>query len=453
MVERQRNQRDFDGEAGREHRQHRAADPRRNTFVALHEEVSGPFRRVKGDDRSDRGEAQLEACSSKRLGLDQQDCERCDGEKPHAERFPSKRYSGQDEKRDDAASDRRNLGTRQQGVSDARDCTDGSGHEDEVETKRQPLRQSEQFQGQQHCRSDRRSDVKTANAEQMREPAPAHGVGVILADRILIAVGKSRRNSSRRAGKPFADMPSEPVSELVEAVVPARRQQLHRVEGAPDRSDLPEPGVAREIVGSGKSHRRGPGEPRPNPHLSVLRQPGRHVFGGGRHAYPRRKIGIGRRNRQPDVAFRDQRFDLLHLAVERRDRRPFDSRARNDRGARPYQGAAQGHCHCEPPDCALRATAADGETRHRQAGRNCEERNPLHLEVEREPGRDSGAEADHRPGWQLCALRLEKGLQPFPARRNPRPPIAPSPLWKRRTLYVRGARPLHCTTETRGFGA
>jgi hypothetical protein len=44
----------------------------------------------------------------------------------------------------------------------------------------------------------------------------------------------------------------------------------------------------------------------------------------------------------------------------------------------------------------------------------------------------------------LRALSLEKLLQPLVQLEKTRLPIAPSMLWKRRTLYVRGARPLHC---------
>ena len=70
--------------------------------------------------------------------------------------------------------------------------------------------------------------------------------------------------------------------------------------------------------------------------------------------------------------------------------------------------------------------------------------------AEREPGGDSGSEADYEPRRQLCPLALEKALDAVADYAVTRLPIAPSPLWKRRTRYVRGARPLHIWNKRRG---
>ena len=67
-----------------------------------------------------------------------------------------------------------------------------------------------------------------------------------------------------------------------------------------------------------------------------------------------------------------------------------------------------------------------------------------------EPGGDARAEADDEPQGQLAALTLEEALDPLTRCAETRLPIAPSTLWKMRTCYVRGARPLHCTIEKRG---
>jgi hypothetical protein len=69
---------------------------------------------------------------------------------------------------------------------------------------------------------------------------------------------------------------------------------------------------------------------------------------------------------------------------------------------------------------------------------------------EREPCCDATGEADHQPGWQLGALRLQEALHRLHLRENALLPIDPSPLWKRRTRYVRGAHPLHCNIERIG---
>jgi hypothetical protein len=58
-------------------------------------------------------------------------------------------------------------------------------------------------------------------------------------------------------------------------------------------------------------------------------------------------------------------------------------------------------------------------------------------------------EADAGPRSRYQLLSLEELLQPPVPLEKKRLPIAPSTLWKRRTLYVRGARPLHCNMNRR----
>ena len=50
----------------------------------------------------------------------------------------------------------------------------------------------------------------------------------------------------------------------------------------------------------------------------------------------------------------------------------------------------------------------------------------------------------------VSALALEEALRPLAHGSQTRLPKAPSMLWKERTRYVRGARPLHCSKERRG---
>ena len=61
-----------------------------------------------------------------------------------------------------------------------------------------------------------------------------------------------------------------------------------------------------------------------------------------------------------------------------------------------------------------------------------------------------GAEADDEPRRQLTALALEEDLDTFAHTAETQLPEPPSPLWKRRTRYVRGAHPLHCSILRRG---
>ena len=70
--------------------------------------------------------------------------------------------------------------------------------------------------------------------------------------------------------------------------------------------------------------------------------------------------------------------------------------------------------------------------------------------AERKPRRDPASKPYNKPRWKLGALVLEEPLQVLVQFKKTRPPIAPSTLWKRRTLYVRGARPLHCNIIRRG---
>ena len=69
--------------------------------------------------------------------------------------------------------------------------------------------------------------------------------------------------------------------------------------------------------------------------------------------------------------------------------------------------------------------------------------------VEREPGDDAGAKPDHEPRRQLSAFALEERLERLAHGAETRLPKPPSPLWKRRLPYVRGAHPLHRPDKTK----
>src|SRR3990170_6090037 len=70
--------------------------------------------------------------------------------------------------------------------------------------------------------------------------------------------------------------------------------------------------------------------------------------------------------------------------------------------------------------------------------------------VEREPRRNAGAEAHDEPRRKLPALALEEFLERDAHAAESQLPKPPSPLWKRRQPYVRGAHPLHGLRQDKG---
>ena len=130
---------------------------------------------------------------------------------------------------------------------------------------------------------------------------------------------------------------------------------------------------------------------------------------------------------------------------------------RSSRGAATQSARAQTSAQpsvaasANQPSARPALPAAEREARSAPSRRRCTgTRAHSQRRAEREPGGDAAAEADHEPRRKLRALRLEEPFQRLASRGNPRLPIAPSTLWKRRFPYVRGARPLHCSMERRG---
>ena len=84
MEERDRHQRELDGEAGEDQREEDAADPRRPALVAARDPGLDARIFVQGDDRDDRGEAHLEARAGQALGPEQQHDQRADRDQAQA---------------------------------------------------------------------------------------------------------------------------------------------------------------------------------------------------------------------------------------------------------------------------------------------------------------------------------------------------------------------------------
>ena len=172
-----------------------------------------------------------------------------------------------------------------------------------------------------------------------------------------------------------------------------------------------------------------------------------------RDADVRRQRATGGRDEQPDRLPGGQIVDGFDPARHIDDCRAAEPRLRHPVRASPNQRATEGRRQGEPAERTARAAAAQDKTDQRQRGRYAEERRPLSLRVEREPRRDTAPQPDNDPRGKLAALSLEEPFQLPVKRGKPRLPIAPSPLWKRRFPYVRGARPLHCSKERRGMPA
>ena len=132
------------------------------------------------------------------------------------------------------------------------------------------------------------------------------------------------------------------------------------------------------------------------------------------------------------------------------DRRTGQARRSDVVGPEPDDGATECHGEAQPAERPAEAAARIGKAGEGDRRSHAQESQPRRRTRKREPGGDSAPEADHEPNRKLGTLRLEQLLQLLVKCGKPRPPIAPSTLWKRRFPYVRGARPLHCSIKRRG---
>lgn len=248
----------------------------------------------------------------------------------------------------------------------------------------------------------------------MGKSASPHRFGVVLFDRILVAIGERGRDSARILGQALADMVAEPVAHSFEAARAAGAKLLDRPQRPPDPADLPEPGVAREIVAARQRHRRRRREPRAQAHGRSLADVLGRALLLDRHSHPWRQLRIDRRQRQPDIALGDQALDPLDARVEGGDERPIQPRRCHPNRAPPHQRAAQHQREREPASGALRSAAAHSETGESDPAADCQQRHPLRRRIEHEPGGDAGSEPDHEPRRKLRALALEEGFHPLP---------------------------------------
>jgi hypothetical protein len=153
---------------------------------------------------------------------------------------------------------------------------------------------------------------------------------------------------------------------------------------------------------------------------------------------------------QSEVAPCRKWLDAFDRRFEGRNNGPIQTGRRHEFRPHPDQAAAQGHREPEPSDASLKPSAIECKAPDSHGASKAQQAGPGHRSVEREPTSDPHAEADGQPQGQLAALALEEAFRYLARSLKPRPPKAPSTLWKRRSRYVRGARPLHCTIEKRG---
>ena len=365
-------------------------------------------------------------------------------------RVAPERDSEQDEHGRDAAAHRRHLRAGQQGITDACSGGDRGRNEDQVETQREPLAQRKQLQAEQHRRGDDCGDVQPADREQMGETAGAHRIRILFGDPVLVAGDERDCNAGFVSRQPLANVAGEVLPDRFEHPRAALADDLDRTERLPHGADPAKPGVTGEIVGAGKRHRRRRGEAGAQLDDRTADEARRRRIRIDRNSQPRRKLGIVGRERQADRAARDQRFDRLDPRLERDDGGAIEARRRDLRRAAPRQGTSERHRQPEPAERPPCPTRRDHEADEARGGAEAEEGGPLARRAKVEPGRDPAAEADREPRRKLGAFRLEQPFEPLSGRAGPRLPIAPSPLWKRRTRYVRGARPLHLTAKRRG---
>ncbi len=261
----QRDQREFDCQTGREHSRDGPQQPRRPTLFARTEHSPRPYSRMERDNRGHRREAHLEACAGQRFWTEDEYEQGTGCDQPHAERIAPQRNPGEDQDRRDAAAYGRYLRAGQQGVTDARACSDRCSDHHQIETQRQGPAQCEQLERQQHRGRDHRGDVQSADRQQVGQPATPHCLGVFLAHRILVTGHQRDRDSFGVVGHDPFDMLTEPVASPSEAARLRRPGDDDRAQCLADRADALEPGVARKIIGSGQGHwrrRRKPGAKR-----------------------------------------------------------------------------------------------------------------------------------------------------------------------------------------------
>ena len=197
----------------------------------------------------------------------------------------------------------------------------------------------------------------------MGEARSAHGFRVVLADGSLIAIGQRGGDAAGPSRKFRPDVPAEAVTEGIEPSARRRMDDFDRSHGPSDATDPLEPCIAGEVVAAGQSHRRRRLKAGADADRRALPKAGRFPLLRHRHPHEWWKGGIGRRQRQPKIAFRHARLDLFYLGLEGQHGGPIQARRRNIRAPPPDQRASRGHRQSAERHRPAKATASHGETR------------------------------------------------------------------------------------------
>jgi len=132
----------------------------------------------------------------------------------------------------------------------------------------------------------------------------------------------------------------------------------------------------------------------------------------------RRQPGTRGRNGEPDRILRRQIIDAFDPAGDVRHDRAAESRLGDPGRSRPNEAATEARGKREPTERAAGSSTHHHESRKRECPAETQESRPLGLLIEREPGRDSAAQANHDPGRKLRALGLEELPAPREARKS-----------------------------------
>ena len=363
---------------------------------------------MQRDDRGHGGEAHLEAGSGDRLRAEQQHHQRADRDQPQADRIAAERNPAEDKQGRDAAAHGRHLRPGQQGVADPgqRAATPAATS---TRLKRSASRSlsASSLQGEQHRPRDHRGDVQAADRQQMRQAGPAHGFGIVLVDRILVAGGERGGDAAAafpavgcaiwwpsRSRTPSSPPPGRRCTTLIGPIALADRRrspgtrhraQNHGCPAAPSAAAA-EPRAEPDDRARGEALRA----PRPSSMDTRTR--------GGR-------AGIERSQRQAHVAPGGEMLDPLD--PRRRTRtttrtrqaaaaRPTRSRTRPARSRAPSPSANQPSARPARP--APQREAGQRQRRRRGTGMPAHCRGPASANQAAMPA----AEADHRPTAEVA---------------------------------------------------
>ena len=248
----------------------------------------------------------------------------------------------------------------------------------------------------------------------MREPTAPHRLGILLADRILVAGHKGDGDPRLAARQPAVDMPRQPC----------------RTRSSPPR-------------GPGRPARPAPATCRPR------RSPGTTRRGRSRRSRAPPSAAAASAARASGLAPLTSPSGALSWSTDTRTRggsagrpapgsggpcpwrpsaRPVRSSPRAPRslgrsslGAPPIRraptpGAAERRGTARTSRAPVRSAPARRKAAQAKPGRETNERSPVERPAEREPGGDAGAEPDHQPRRKLRALRLEQPFKPLSKR-------------------------------------